>query len=470
MTEQQYKELLQTLGINATKSNVQTKELLEAKLNEYLDRADAEAEQKASDVQDAMDYLEDLIVKMGGGIALAPEEIEETEEGSQNSFTDRTAGRKGAITYTSSSAVGSTTTGSGAQGGTTSAGTTSKPSHPWFYSTTGDKNVDDMFKLAESDLMQGDFRHATSVFDTILRTEMANAGAYMGKVLAKYNLQEPKDIATCYTQGLDVDADLKRAESCGNDKQKKFIQDALEERRKSRIYLDAERRMQKQMREQMDAKELQNIMKKFDELGDYRDASQKADFCRTMYNELIYKEAVDILEKGTDSNKLQEAYAIFRELGDYKDAENKANECFEVERKVGNCLVEKEIRRKKRMEEWNKEQQEEVRKERQEFEKDMKRYGSAEFGDWLNILKFSLFSIPNIIIIILLASQWDTNGFAIKLFVAMAILIFRNLGHVKKKVMFRKANFLETVVISGVSIGYGWFVAKVISNVLHLFF
>ena len=470
MTEKQYKELLQTLGINAAKSNVQIKELLEAKHNEYIDRTDADAEQMEADIQDALDYVEALIEKMGGGIALVSEEVEETEDSSQDSFAGRTTGRKGAITYTTSSAAGGATAESVTQAGTTSAGTTNQTSHPWFYSTNGDKNVDDMFKLAESDLMQGDFKHATSVFDTILRTEMANAGAYMGKVLAKYNLQEPKDIATCYTQGLDVDADLKRAESCGNDKQKKFIQDALEERRKSRIYLDAERRMQKQMREQMDAKELQNIMKKFDELGDYRDASQKADFCRTMYNELIYKEAVDILEKGTDSNKLQEAYAIFRELGDYKDAVNKANECFEVERKVGNCLVEKEIRRKKQMEEWYREYKEEVEKERQEFEKDMKRYGSAEFGDWLNILKFSLFSIPNIIIVILLASQWDTNGFAIKFFVAMAILIFRNLGHVKKKVMFRKANFLETVVISGVSIGYSWFVAKVISNVLHLFF
>ncbi len=276
MTEQQYKELLETLGIGTGKSSADTKELLDAKYNEYLDRTDAEAEQMVSDIEDAMDYLEDLIVKMGGGIALAPEEIEETEEGSQNSFTDRTAGRKGAITYTSSSAVGSTTTGSGAQGGTTSAGTTSKPSNPWFYSTTGDKNIEDLFKLAEGDLAQGDYQHAESVYDTILRTEMTNVGAYMGKVLAKYSLQEPKDIATCYTDGLENDQDLMRAESCGNDKQKKFIQDALEERRQAMIYMEAD----KVLNTSWDVMKLLQAAAVFDSIATYRDSSKKADDCR----------------------------------------------------------------------------------------------------------------------------------------------------------------------------------------------
>ncbi len=469
MIEQQYKELLQTLGINAAKSNAQIKELLEAKHNEYIDRTDADAEQMEADIQDALDYVEALIEKMGGGIALASEESD-NEEGIDNDLpTVRTAGRKGAIIYTSSSAAGGTTTGSGAQGGTTSAGTTLKPSHPWFYSTTGDKNIEDLFKLAEGDLTRGDFQHAESVYDTILRTEMINAGAYMGKVLAKYSLQEPKDIATCYTDGIENDQDMMRAESCGNDKQKKFIQDALEERRKSKIYLDVERRLQKQMREQTDAKELQDIMKKFDELGNYRDASQKADFCRTMYNELIYQEAVAILEKGTDSNKLQEAYAIFQKLGDYKDAVNKAKECHEVERKVGSCLVEKEIRRKKRMEEWNKEQQEEVKKEWQEWEKEMKRYDKADFGDWLETLIFCLFSIPNIIIIAILSWLSYSYTFKLPFYVGILILAIRNVWNFKEEVVLRNAKLLEIIIIVGISIGYGWYLPQIIATIYGWF-
>lgn len=276
MTEQQYKELLETLGIGTGKSSADTKELLDAKYNEYLDRTDAEAEQMVSDIEDALDYVDDLIVKMGGGIALAPEETEEAEESGRDSLTGRTTGRKGPITYTSSSAVGGTTTGSGAQGGTTSAGTTSKPSHPWFHSLTGDVNVDSMFEVAKADLQQRDFKHAESVFDTISRAEMGNAGAYIGKVLAKYSLQEPKDIATCYTDGITNDPDLLRAQSCGNDKQKQFIQDALEERRKGKIYVEAETVLQTSK----DNSRLLQAAAKFDSISGYRDADRKADDCR----------------------------------------------------------------------------------------------------------------------------------------------------------------------------------------------
>ena len=276
MTEQQYKELLQTLGINAAKSNMQIKELLEAKLNEYLDRTDAEAEQMEADIQDALDYVEALIEKMGGGIALAPEESEETEEISRDLLAGRTSERKGAITYTSSSAIGGTATGNGAQGTTTSTGAAKKAAHPWFHSLTGDANVDSLFGVARTDLQQGDFKQAESVFDTISRAEMANAGAYMGKLLAKLNLREPKDIATYYSNGVVGDPDLLRAESCGTDAQKKFIKDALEERRKGKIYVEAETVLQTSK----DNSRLLQAAVKFDSISDYRDAARKADDCR----------------------------------------------------------------------------------------------------------------------------------------------------------------------------------------------
>ena len=278
MTEKQYKKLLKTIGIGTNKSNTEVKELLDAKLNEYLDRTDAEAEQMVSDIQDALDYVEELIDKMGGGIALAPTETDKPEEIKQDLLDRRANREKGAISYTPGSAAGgNTTAGNGSQGINTSVGASgTSPRHPWFHSINGDKNVDDLFVLAESDLQQGDFQHAESVFDTILRAEMVNVGAYLGKVLAKYDLQEPKDLATCYTQGLENDSDLKRAESCGNDKQKKFIQDALEERRKAMIYIDAD----KVLNTSNDATKLLDAAKEFEDIGSYRDASQKANACK----------------------------------------------------------------------------------------------------------------------------------------------------------------------------------------------
>ena len=95
----------------------------------------------------------------------------------------------------------------------------------------------------------------------------------MGKLLAKLNLREPKDIATYYSNGVVGDPDLLRAESCGTDAQKKFIKDALEERRKGKIYVEAETVLQTSK----DNSRLLQAAVKFDSISDYRDG--KASVC-----------------------------------------------------------------------------------------------------------------------------------------------------------------------------------------------
>jgi len=48
---------LKILGIGTNKSNTEVKELLDAKLNEYLDRMGEEAEQMVSDIQDDLVFF-----------------------------------------------------------------------------------------------------------------------------------------------------------------------------------------------------------------------------------------------------------------------------------------------------------------------------------------------------------------------------------------------------------------------------
>ena len=279
MKEKQYKELLEKLNIGENRSNAEIRELLSIKLDEYLNREDEAALQMQSDIQDAMDYVEELIEKIGSGIALPSEELKEPKEKINRKLLEDAAkkNKKGADSYTPVSAAGGQAgsgTGTGTSAGSSGTGSKGKP---WFYSINGDNNIDNLFGLAEGDLQIGDFHHAASVFDIILRSEMANAGAYMGKVLVKYKLQEPKDIATCYVNGLENDGDLKRAENCGNPKQKQFIQDALEERRKGMIYKDAETILQTSK----DSAKLLQAAADFASISTYRDASQKADDCRS---------------------------------------------------------------------------------------------------------------------------------------------------------------------------------------------
>ena len=269
MNEQQYKELLKKLGIALNKSYAEAYELLYAKLNEFLDRTDADAEQMVSDIQDAMDYIEPLVEREKTAIALAPakgevaEETEEIDEELLKRGAKRAEKRMGTSTY-------STGTSSGAGNTNGSSG------KPWFCSLTGEPNVDGMFALAEADLSQRNYKQAESIFDTILRTEAGNAGAYMGKALAKWGLRDPKDSATCYADGFEKDSDLLRAKACGNDKQKKFIEEALEERRKGKIYTDAE----KVLNISKDSTQLLQAAADFDSINTYRDAKKKAQACR----------------------------------------------------------------------------------------------------------------------------------------------------------------------------------------------
>lgn len=322
MAEKQFKDLLENLKIGLNKSNVEIKELLDAKLNEYLDRQDESAEEMVSDIQDALDYVEELIEKMGGGIALASDEAkepEDTEEINRDLLGQAAKnGKKGAADFVASADMGGQAGTNVQVTGASAAGVNPK-GKPWFYSLYGDQKVEDMFEMAESDLNQGDFKHAASVFDMILKIEVANPGAYMGKVMAAHHLKEPKDIATCYDKGLENQPELKRAEGVGNEKQKKFIRDAMEERRKAMIYIEADKTLQ--MRN--NPSELLQAATQFESLGSYRDSSKKADECREASKQVQEAEKI---RKEEEQKRQEEAKRRKEEEEKRKSEEKKQQE------------------------------------------------------------------------------------------------------------------------------------------------
>lgn len=234
MTEKNLKELLKQLNIGQNISYAEIKELLDAKLSEYLDRQDDKAEGMVSEIQDAWDYVDDLIKNMGSGIALY--EAEEPETINKDLLKETARNKKKEVENssfdTNAGSLGNSNSNVGSNTQSVQNVRINTKGKEWFYSINGDKNVDSMFELAEIDLKMGDYNHALSVFDTILNIEMTNAGAYMGKVLATYQLKETKELMTCSKKGIEQDYNLKRVEVCGSDRQKKIIQDVLEQRNK----------------------------------------------------------------------------------------------------------------------------------------------------------------------------------------------------------------------------------------------
>ena len=343
MNEKNFKELLKQLNIGQNKSSVEIKELLESKLSEYLDRQDEEAEEIVSDIQDALDYVEELIAKMGGGITIYSEETEEEEKINKELLEGAASKKKkSAEEYSESSNGGSNNQPNQTPG-------VNPKGKAWFYSVNGDKKIDDMFELAEGDLKMEDYSHALTVFDTILSIEMTNAGAYMGKVLATYKLKEPKDIATCLQDGIEQDNNLKRVEQCGSEQQKKFVQDALDERRKYMVYIEAEKILGNN---QSDTVLLEKAAKKFESLGAYRDASQKANKCKEKGYEIVYQNASKVLMQGSNPTQLLIAEEMFKRIVGYKDAVDKANNCHKVIEDIKMQLIIRERIRNARFNKW----------------------------------------------------------------------------------------------------------------------
>lgn len=391
MTEKEYKELLKQLKIGSSILPEEVKELLYAKLSEYQDRMDEASGDVVEEILDALDYVEKLIKNVGGGVTLPPDKTEKKKEINKALLEEAAKNtKKGANTFTSNSGGGNTNTNTvntnvkgtagtqnnraiQAAGGT--AGVNTKRSL-WFYSINGDVAIDTMFELGEGDLKMGDYAHALGVFDAILGNEITNAGAYMGKVLATYQLKRVEDLATCNQSGIEQDNNLKRAENCGNPNQKKYIQDLLQERRNAKVYLEAERVLSKGK----DITNLKKAVELFDKLSGYRDADERAKKCREEIEAIIeadkerkrqqeerkrqekerikqeeerkrqeeerrkqekYKKAEQFLElRNQDFNMrsqsseltdavadLREAKRLFDELKDYQDANNKKVEC-----------------------------------------------------------------------------------------------------------------------------------------------
>ena len=288
MDEKTLQELLIKLGIPTNRSYTDLYELLDAKLSEYLDRQDEASQNMVPEIQDALEYAEQKKKEAGGGIALA-ESVEQPRNGVDmdelrsgvKTVSQDTASQSSISQSTTSqgiASVGASATGMAASAGTTaSAGTmASTGGSLWFASRYGADNIDKLFYRACDDLKYQQYEQAASKFDQILDVEPDNAGAYLGKAMAEHQLQNPNELGTKYDKVLDDDVNLRRAYDHGNDMQKKYINDALTERRCGIKYAKA----QKAYEDSNNLEEQKEALRLFEELDTYRDSKAKADECR----------------------------------------------------------------------------------------------------------------------------------------------------------------------------------------------
>ena len=321
MDEKQFKQLLKQLKIAENKSYDDIMELLDARLDEYLDRQDDASQEIVSQIHDAMDYAEEMQKEVGRGITIQEDPAGEQEEPDYESLK-KDANREGSEAKEINAAPDQQ------QGRNSTSGTSGRL---WFVSIAGAANVDNMFRQAEDDLKYGEWQHATDIFEMILQVEANNPSAYLGRALAENHLSEPKNIGTALDKPMDDNVNLRRAFDHGNDLQKKYLQDALGERKNAIRYKEAERAYENAR----NVTEYQNVAAMFDRISYYRDAEDRSRQCREKVKELIYKQAVDLMHQSYNIEaSLNAAIEKFSTIEDYKDAKEKIRTCRENKKEV----------------------------------------------------------------------------------------------------------------------------------------
>lgn len=322
MDEKQFKQLLKQLKIAENKSYDDIMELLDARLDEYLDRQDDASQEIVSQIHDAMDYAEEMQKEVGRGIT-----IQESPDNEQEEEPDYESLKKD--THRESSGAKEINAAPDKQSSRNSTSATS--GKLWFVSTTGAANVDNMFLQAEDDLKYEEWQHATDIFEMILQVEANNPSAYFGRALAENHLREPKQIGTALDKPLDNNVNLRRAFDHGNDLQKKYIQDALSERKNAIQYKDAERAYENAR----DVADCQSAAKMFTKISYYRDADDRSKQCLEKAKEITYKQAELLMDRSYKNDKgLDEAIDKFSTIEDYKDAKEKIRICRENKKEI----------------------------------------------------------------------------------------------------------------------------------------
>lgn len=320
MSEEKFRQLLKKLKIAENKSYEDIIELLDARLDEYLDRQDEPSQEIVSQIHDALDYAEEMQKEVGSGITIYADQ-EQNEEPNYEELKNATNKEDGKVREMNAAPDSK-------QGQKSDAGKNGKL---WFVSITGAANVDNMFLQAEDDLKYAEWQHAMDIFEMILQVEANNPSAYLGKALAENQLSEPRKIGSCLDKPLDNNVNLRRAFDHGNNAQKKYIQDALSERENALKYKEAE----KAFASAKNVNDFQNAASMFSKISYYRDAAVRADQCRDKAKSLIYQQAESLMRQYYDNEELiDKAIDKYSSIKDYKDSREKIQKCQERKKEI----------------------------------------------------------------------------------------------------------------------------------------
>ena len=309
MNIKEYERLLEDLKIAGNKTARETKDILEIKLNEFIDIQNDEMIER---VTEAIDFAEAQMDVLDTGIALVEEAIEKKEDFSE--LKSQATEKKSKDLDGGQAVTANTQFNKNAQ----SVNVSNASEQLWFHSINGSDSIDRLFVQALDELKYKQWETAKRMFDSIISMEMHNPGAALGKMMAVYGISNIDDLYTCSDNRFERDVNLQRAFDYGNTEQKKFINTLRKEREQKWMF-------DKAMRQKNNARcaaEYMIASKIFDDLGDYSTAKSQAENCRILAEDLRERE-----RQAEEERKFQQK--INDLVNEVKDSElNKAEDAY----------------------------------------------------------------------------------------------------------------------------------------------
>ena len=192
-------------------------------------------------------------------------------------------------------------------------------------------SVDSLVRRIELFIEDKNWDKGIEYCDRVLDIEPENAKVYLLMLLCKNQVGSLDELAELNVS-VDSNSDYKNAYRFGNDEQRKALDSCFETIR-DRENDEEYKWIQDKMSSVRSKNDMDNLIKKIEKLGNYKDSEQLLDKCKEGYKQLaeeesgnIYSEACRTMNMHTPGD-VKNAKALFETITDYKDSKQKIEEC-----------------------------------------------------------------------------------------------------------------------------------------------
>lgn len=202
---------------------------------------------------------------------------------------------------------------------------------------SGGGNAAPLLKRAFMFLEDGDFARADEFCEQVLNIEPENADAYLGKLMAELQVRRRENLKDQKESFADS-GNYKKAIRFGDEKLKAELTGAIDYLKQKAAYREATYAMETAVT----AEQLFSAAEKFNNIGSYKDAPERAAKCEKTAREYLYQNAEAAWKGSKTESDYTKAAVKFEKLGNYRDAAERAKLCREKElecrEKARECL------------------------------------------------------------------------------------------------------------------------------------